>query len=86
MVATRRWIHPSGREILYLISRSDGTFSTGFEEFCADDYDDFWNSHGACSIYDSEETAIKEALVEHRWMADVKPESNVSGAVSSEVG
>ncbi|MES2980705.1 MAG: hypothetical protein V4727_00195 [Verrucomicrobiota bacterium] len=74
LVAAQCWTHPNKKERLFLIVKPDGTYTTDYEQYSSDTYDNCWIPYGPSSIYDSEATAIKEAIADHRWMADVKPQ------------
>lgn len=74
-VAVSRWTHPSGQRRVYLIVRGDGLF-TRFSEHLSDvDLEMCWISDDlGASLYDSEETAVREIYCAYPWSREVSRE------------
>lgn len=77
LFATKSWIHPNGEERVFLITRDDANYMIDHECFSTDNYENYWIPCGIGSLYESEEIAVKEAMIEHSWMADVKPKIRI---------
>ena len=75
------WIDPDRTKRLFLVARRDGTFSVDSWFFSEDKYEMCWipNTQGK-SLYDSEETAVREIHATNPWTRDVEPIAmNVAG-------
>jgi hypothetical protein len=61
---------------VYLIARGDGLFSLCSEHLSHDDLEMYWiaDDQGA-SIYDSEETAVREIHSRYPWSTEVSREA-----------
>jgi hypothetical protein len=76
-----RWSHPDGQYRVYLVARSDGLFCLWTEFWSDAEYEHCWLSDRMSnSIYDSEETAIREIHARFPWTRKQEPERNPSQA------
>jgi hypothetical protein len=71
-----RWTHPSGKERVYLIARTDGLYSYGGMQFSDAEFEHCWIQQGAgSSFFDSEATAIREIQAAWPWSRTVNREN-----------
>jgi hypothetical protein len=79
MRATMCWMHPDRTRRVFLIERTDGTFSKWSEYFSDHEFEMCWIQEDAGgSFYDSEETAIREIHSTYLWTQDVDPEKQAA--------
>jgi hypothetical protein len=79
-VAVSRWTHPDGKRRVYLIARGDGLFSRCSEHFSNDEFEMCWISDDVgASVYDSEETAVREIHSTYPWSREVVREEWPTG-------
>ena len=79
-VAVCRWTHPDGQRRVYVISRGDGLFSRWSEHFSDHEDETNWISDDVgASVYDSEETAVREIHSVYPWSREVAREERRSG-------
>lgn len=78
-VALARWVHPNGKNRVFLIRRGDGRFSKYSEQFSEEEFEMCWlpDERGG-SLYDSIETAERNVVLEYPWTGEVKKEANQS--------
>ena len=74
-------IAPDGQTRVTIHRRSDGRFEFSYDKFYVDDipeynhHMEYWAPGQPSGIFDSAETAIREASVEFPWVSDLKSES-----------
>jgi hypothetical protein len=74
-VAVSRWTHPDGKQRVYLIARGDGLFGRWSEHFSDDEDEMCWTPDDlGASLYDSEETAVREIHSASPWSREVPRE------------
>ena len=71
------WTNNDLSRRVFLIAKSNGTFSHDEEYFSDDPFEMCWLSmRSGVSIYDSEEIAIKEIYGTFPWIKDIEPKRN----------
>ena len=66
------WTNQTKDERVLLIRRSDNLFQIESEYFSDDEYENCWFPNGSSSIFDSEETAVREIESIYPWITEVE--------------
>ena len=73
-LAVARWTHFNGKQRIYLIARGNGLFAQWSEHLTADETAWVMDDDPCSSIYDSEETAVREINSIYPWSREVPRE------------
>jgi hypothetical protein len=69
---------PDGQLRLTLYRRADGRFSYGVDRYWVEDFpeyhDEYWSPHSGSGLFDSAESAIREAALLFPWIAPAEPD------------
>lgn len=73
------WTNQEKTKRVFLIKKSDGTFSYDSQYFSDDEFEMCWILDGiGKSIYDSKEIAEKEIHGNFPWTKNIKPETKIA--------